>query len=70
MKSKQKAGLIAVVLVFIVGESSRIDAGRRFISGKRTVTLGETSQKLSVEELAKTQAESGGDGCVRLSFRG
>jgi len=53
VKTKHTAGLIAVVLVFIVGEIPGSAQEAVSSPASEPVTLGETSQTLSVEELAK-----------------
>jgi hypothetical protein len=53
MKTKHTAGLIAVVLVFIVGAIPGFAQEGVSSPASEPVTLGETNQTLSAEELAK-----------------
>ena len=53
MKTKDTAGLIAVVLVFIVGAIPGFAQEGVSSPASEPMTLGETNQTLSAEELAK-----------------
>jgi len=53
MKTKHTAGLIPVVLVFIVGAIPGLAQEGVSSPASEPVTLGKTNQALSVEELAK-----------------
>ena len=53
MKTKHAAGLIAVVLVLIVGALPGLAQEGVSSPASEPATLGDTNQTLSVEELAK-----------------